>query len=108
MENQTNKQAKNIGVFSYLTIIGLVITYISNRHKNNYFASFHIKQSLGLHILYFANKFIVYGYFGTFAGNIGRFGVLVLFALGFISALQKEVKFVPLFGEKFQEWFRNI
>jgi len=108
LENQTNKQAKNIGVFSYLTIIGLVITYISNRHKNNYFASFHIRQSLGLHILYFANKFIVYGYFGTFAGNIGRFGVLVLFALGFISALQKEVKFVPLFGEKFQEWFRNI
>ena len=108
MENQTNKQAKNIGVFSYLTIIGLVITYISNRHKNNYFASFHIRQSLGLHILYFANKFIVYSYFGTVAGNIGRFGVLVLFALGFISALQKEVKFVPLFGEKFQEWFRNI
>jgi hypothetical protein len=50
----------------------------------------------------------VYSYFGITAGNIGKVGVLVLFILGIIGALQEQQKLVPLLGEKFQEWFKNI
>lgn len=108
MENQTLKEGKTNAIVSYLTIIGLLYALYSNKQNSNYFASFHIRQSLGLHLLFFANKWIVYSYFGTAAGNIGKVGVLVLFALGLISAIQEELKLVPLFGEKFQEWFRKI
>ncbi|WP_299016516.1 hypothetical protein [uncultured Polaribacter sp.] len=108
MINQTFKEGKTLGTVSYITIIGLLYAFFTNRQNNNYFASFHIRQSLGLHILYFANKWIVFAYFGTTAGNIGKIGVLVLFVLGIISAVQEELKLVPLFGEKFQEWFKNI
>lgn len=108
MENHTLKEGKTIAIVSYITFIGLIIAYILNRDKDNYFASFHIRQSIGLNLLFFANKWIVYSYFGTVAGNIGNVGVLVLFVLGLISAIQEEQKYVPLFGEKFQEWFRNI
>lgn len=108
MEKRTFKDGKTTGILSYITIIGLLYAWYTNKQNNNYFTSFHVRQSIGLHILYFANKFIVYGYFGATAGSIGRIGVLILFVLGIISAVQEELKLVPLFGEKFQEWFKNI
>ena len=76
--------------------------------KRNYFARFHMRQSIGLNVLYFINRFIVYGYFGVAAGDIGKVGVLVLFVLGVFGALQGKEKLVPVFGAQFQEWFKNI
>lgn len=108
MKNQTIKEGKNIAIISYIPFLGLLISFFLNKDKQNYFASFHIRQSIGLNILYFINKWIIYSYFGITAGNIGRVGVLVLFILGIIGALQEQQKLVPLLGEKFQEWFKNI
>jgi hypothetical protein len=35
-------------------------------------------------------------------------GVLILWIIGLIGAIKGEEKPVPLLGEQFQEWFRNI
>ena len=108
MGNQHIKDGKKTAIISYIPVIGLLISFFLNKDKKNSFASFHIRQSIGLNILYFINKWIVYSYFGITAGNIGKMGVLILFILGIIGALQEQQKLVPLLGEKFQEWFKNI
>ena len=108
MENQHIKDGKKTAIISYVPVFGLPISFFLNKDKKNSFASFHIRQSIGLNILYFINKWIVYSYFGITAGNIGKVGVLILFILGIIGALQEQQKLVPLLGEKFQEWFKNI
>jgi len=108
MENLHIKDGKKTAIISYIPVLGLLISFFLNKDKKNHFASFHIRQSIGLNILYFINKWIVYSYFGITAGNIGKVGVSVLFILGIIGALQEQQKLVPLLGEKFQEWFKNI
>lgn len=108
MENHSAAEGKKIAIISYVPIVGLVISIILNKEKRNYFARFHLRQSIGLNALYFINGFIVYGYFGTTAGDIGKVGVLVLFILGALGALQGKEKLVPVFGVQFQEWFKNI
>jgi hypothetical protein len=108
MRNQHIKDGKKTAIISYIPVIGLLISFYLNKNKQNYLASFHIRQSIGLNILYFINNWIVYSYFGITAGNIGKVGVLVLFILGIIGAVQEQQKLVPLLGEKFQEWFKNI
>ncbi|TMM28864.1 hypothetical protein FDT66_13245 [Polaribacter aestuariivivens] len=108
MENYTTKEGKTIALVSYFTIVGLIISLILNRDKKNYFASFHIRQSIGLHVLYFANKWIIFEYFNSNIGWGLRILILILFVIGAISALQEEEKLVPVVGEKFQEWFKNI
>jgi len=35
-------------------------------------------------------------------------GVFILWIIGLIGAIQGEEKKVPLLGDQFQEWFRNI
>ena len=108
MKNHTIKEGKTTAIISYIPVIGAPIAFFLNKNKHNYFANFHIRQTFGLNILYFINKWIVYEYFGLTAGDIGRGGVLVLFILGTIGAIQEQEKLVPFLGDKFQEWFKNI
>lgn len=53
METTENKisvanEGKNIAIIAYITIIGLIIAFVMNNDKKDAFASYHIKQSLGL------------------------------------------------------------
>ena len=108
MKNHTINEGNTAALISYIRVIGAPIAFFLNKNKRNYFASFHIRQTFGLNILYFINKWIVYEYFGLTAFNIGKGGVLVLFILGGLGALREQEKLVPLLGDKFQEWFKNI
>jgi hypothetical protein len=108
MKNSTITEGKTAALISYIPVIGVLIAFFLNKDKRNYFASFHIRQTFGLNILYFINQWVIYSYFGLTAGDIGKGGVLVLFILGGLGALKGQEKLVPLLGDKFQEWFKNI
>lgn len=107
MENYTVKDGKTIAIISYLWWIGLIIAIVMNNDKRNTFASFHIRQMIGLVISH-----IVAGLIGTYiSGSLGWILGVVIFVLwliGFIGALQGEEKKVPLFGDQFQDWFKSI
>ena len=108
MENLTAKDGKGVAIISYITIIGTIVAIILNNNKRNAFASFHIRQALGINLFYLINKLVLAKFFGSIIIAI-LFGIiLVLGILGFISAIQEEEKEIPFIGEHFQEWFRNI
>ena len=108
MQNQTVQEGKTIAIISYITVIGTLVAFIMNQNKQNFFASFHIRQALGVFLVYllvnFTQGFIDIGW----VDNILTMGVLVLWVFGLIGAVQGEERRVPLLGDQFQEWFRNI
>lgn len=108
MNNLSVNEGKTIAIISYITIIGTLIAFIMNQNKRNYFASFHIRQALGIFLLgvvvNFIQRFTNFGWFDTILG----IGVFILWILGLIAAIQGEEKKIPLLGDQFQEWFRNI
>ncbi|AOW19397.1 DUF4870 domain-containing protein [Urechidicola croceus] len=108
MENTTINEGKTTAIISYFWLIGLVIAFIMNANKKNSFASFHIRQMVGLTLLSILNGWIVGKFFGTMAAGIVGFGLFVLWIIGFIGAIQGEEKKIPLLGDQFQEWFRNM
>lgn len=108
MENLTDKEGKTAAIISYLTIIGTIIAFVMNQKDRNSFASFHIRQAIGIFLLFFASG-ILAKYGGVWViSRILNFGILILLIIGIIGAIQGEEKKVPFFGDKFQEWFRNI
>lgn len=107
MQNNTVKEGKTMAIISYFWWIGLVIAFIMNNPKKNSFASFHIRQMIGLLVLNFA-AVLIYKYVGTSAGYTLSLGVFVLWVIGLIGAFNGEEKAVPLIGDKFQEWFKDI
>ncbi len=107
MENQTIKEGKTMAIIAYLWWIGLIIAFVMNNDKRNYFASFHIRQMIGLLLLNIAAGVVGRYVDGTVGWLIGA-GTFVLWIIGFIGAIQEEEKSVPLLGDKFQEWFKGI
>lgn len=108
MENLSNKEGKTIAIISYITIIGTIIAFVMNQNDRNNFASFHIRQAIGIYLLFFViNLLTRYGMLG-WIDNLLYIGFFVLLIIGLMGAVQGEEKKVPFLGDKFQEWFKNI
>tara|TARA_R110000850_G_scaffold277086_1_gene422364 strand:+ start:96120 stop:96449 length:330 start_codon:yes stop_codon:yes gene_type:complete len=108
MENTTGNDGKTIGIIAYLTIIGFVIAIIMNNTQRNEYASFHIRQMLGLILLSIAISVLSLMIDLGVVGTILSFFVLILWVLGFVGAIQGEMKLVPVLGEQFQDWFSGV
>ena len=108
MEN-FNDKGKNTAIVAYMTIIGSVVAIFMNQDENkSQFASFHIRQALGLFI-----SFFLLGYFvgsidnwtATFAFYLFYF---ILWLYGFVGALQMQKREIPLVGNFFQNVFKSL
>ena len=107
MDNRIVNDGKSIAIISYFWWIGLIIAFIMNNSKRNAFASFHIRQMIGLLLLNVAAS-ILYNYVGSTVGMIIGLGTFVLWLIGLIGAFQGIEKSVPLVGDLFQDWFKGI
>ncbi|SFS50423.1 DUF4870 domain-containing protein [Sphingobacterium wenxiniae] len=103
------EEGKTIAIISYLTIIGLIAAFVMNKDKNNAFAQFHIRQSVGLTILSFVSGLLNFIPFIGWIIGIVTFVIFIAFlVMGIMSALNGSTKPVPLVGEKIQETFKSL
>ena len=106
--NSITEEGKKIAIISYITIFGAVIAMVMNNEKKHHFASFHIRQSLGVILTFFALGYPV----GTFDSWMvtGPFYIFffVLWLYGFLGALQGKMNLIPLLGNLFQKIFKGL
>ncbi len=108
MDSNSIKEGKTLAFVAYITIIGVLIAFFMNQEKKNTFTSFHIRQSLGLWLLYFIFGYVVSGFDSwtlTYAFWI-CFGIL--FVYGILGAVTGNSNKVPLLGNAFQNIFRSL
>lgn len=105
---ETIKEGKVAAILAYITIIGLLIAYIMNSCKKNEFASFHIRQGLGIGLTGFAFSLLFRIVEISFLPSIISLLILVLVIIGLIGAIQGERKVLPVIGPYFQEWFKGL
>jgi uncharacterized membrane protein len=108
MKNQTINEGKTAAIISYFLIVGLIIAFFMNYNKKNSFASFHIRQMIGLSIAYFLNGWIVFPFLDKTVAAIITIILFILWVIGLIGAIKGEEKLIPIIGEKFQIWFKTI
>lgn len=100
--NRVLNDGKNIAIIAHITLIGWIIALVMNNEKKNEYASFYIRQVLGIMLLGLICSFIpIIGWFAWIL-------VLVLWVMSLISALGGEKKPVFLLGTQFQEWFKSL
>ena len=108
MTEKTIAEGKSIAIISYITIIGSLVAFFMNGEKKNEFASFHIRQALGLWLTFFGLGYIIGG-FDSWYVTIGWylfFGALFFF--GFTSALTGKSKPTPILGNFYQKIFAGL
>ncbi|MCL9769992.1 hypothetical protein NAT47_06150 [Flavobacterium sp. HXWNR69] len=102
------EQGKQTAWISYITIIGTIIAIFMNSENKNVFASFHIRQALGIFLTFFLLGYPV-GFFDSWmiTASFWTF-IFILWLFGFMSALNGEQKPVPFLGEFYQNIFKNF
>lgn len=108
MESNTIKEGKTTAIVSYITIIGTIIAFFMNSDKKNSFASFHIKQALGINLSFYLIGALASSFNSWVISSAFYVFIFVLWIFGIKTAANGEKKTVPFLGEYFQQWFTFI
>jgi uncharacterized membrane protein len=107
--NNTIEKGKTAAITSYILIIGVFIAMSMNSGEDkNSFASFHIRQALGLSITFISLGLIISNFDSLMISYSMWVFVSVLSTYGIFSAINGQTKPIPLLGNYFQKWFKSI
>ncbi|HEX8269012.1 MAG TPA: hypothetical protein VF581_03895 [Flavobacterium sp.] len=102
------EKGKAIAITSYILIIGVAIAMSMNSENKNTFASFHIRQALGLSLTFISLGLIISNFDSIAISMSMWIFVSVLWAFGIFSAIRGEQQPIPLLGNFFQKVFKSI
>ncbi|WP_194768369.1 hypothetical protein [Tamlana sp. I1] len=108
MTNQDIEIGRKNAIISYITIFGVIIAYYLNNENKSDFASFHIRQSLGLWLTFFALGYIVGSFDNWLVTSSFYLFFVILFIYGFSNAVARKKQIVPLVGAFYQKIFANL
>ncbi|PIN73787.1 hypothetical protein COV20_05565 [Candidatus Woesearchaeota archaeon CG10_big_fil_rev_8_21_14_0_10_45_16] len=107
MDKHTDDR-KVIAIVSYITFVGLIVAFILNQEKKDQLISFHVRQSLMIHLTGIVMGIVLTFNFIRFLDTILWFLLTILWLMGLIYAIQGEMKEVPVLGPYAQQWFRGM
>ncbi len=93
---------KTKAIVAHITIIGWIIALVLNSSEKDEFASYYIRQLIGLYLLGIICSFI------PVIGWIISIAVFILWILSLVGAIQGEMKESPVVGKYFQDWFKSL
>ena len=100
-----NSKAK--AILAHITIIGWVIALILNMNNREEFASYYIRQYLGIMIAALLGYLVLTMISGTLAMVWGVI-VLVVWLMSLIGAISGKQNETPVIGHFFQGWFKGL
>lgn len=109
MRDNNIEKGKTAAITSYILLIGVFIALSMNSgEEKNSFASFHIRQALGLSITFISLGLIISNFDSPMISISMWIFLSVLWTYGIFSAINGETKPIPLLGKYFQKWLENI
>lgn len=107
--NNSIEKGKTAAITSYILIIGVFIAMSMNTGEDkNSFASFHIRQALGLSFTFISLGLIISNFDSPMISISMWVSLSVLWTYGIFSAINGQTKPIPLLGNYFQKWFATI
>lgn len=106
--NDTIKEGKSAAITSYILIVGVLIAISMNSENKNSFASFHIRQGLGLTLTFITLGLTISHFENIMIAAPMWIAVSVLTMYGIFTAARGEMTPLPLVGKLFQKWFKTF
>jgi uncharacterized membrane protein len=101
--------AKTKAIVSHIFFIGWIIALVINMSQKEEYASYYIRQNLGLMVAGFVLSLLyVIPVLGWIAAWIGYVLIFVFWLMSLIWSITDVMKPVPVLGDKFQEWFKSF
>lgn len=109
MNNFSDLSPKQLALIAHVPVIGFVIALLQYNDQKNDYLGFYLRQMLGITILGVLSSYVRINIFGDFFfSNVVWIATVVLWAISFLSAFNEEKKPIPVLGDYFQVWFKNL
>ena len=108
MDKQTIDEGRSIAITSYILIVGVLIALSINSENKNKFASFHIRQGLGLTLTFIVLGVSISSFESIMVAAPMWIFISILTIYGIFTAVKGETTPLPLLGNLFQKWFKSI
>ncbi|MEO1031033.1 hypothetical protein [Winogradskyella sp.] len=108
MDQNTINEGKTLGFVAYLTLFGTLIAFYMNQEHKNSFTSFHVRQALGLGLLYITIAFLISSFDDMNISMAFWVFFSVLYLYGLFGAITGKTYKIPLLGNLFQNLFKSI
>ena len=108
MENKEIQEGKTTAIISYILIVGVLIAMSMNSENKNKYASFHIRQGLGLTITFISLGVIISNFNNINIAAPMWIFILVLMSYGMYSAASGSTRPLPLVGKFYQKFLSGI
>ena len=108
MNNQSINKGKTYALVAYMTLFGTLVAFFMNRERRNDFTSFHVRQALGLGLLYISVGYMLGGFDSWNITGAFLLVFLSLYAFGIYSAINGKSTPIPIIGPLFQKLFKSI
>lgn len=107
------KEDSTVAILAYITIIGFVVAIVMHSSKKTALGTYHLRQALGLFITALViwipcmilSMIPVVNILMILVWPLVGIGLLVLWVMGLIAAVNGQQKPMPLVGEHYQKWF---
>jgi uncharacterized membrane protein len=93
---------KTKAIVAHITFIGWIIALVLNSSEKDEFASYYIRQTLGIWLFGIIISII------PVINLIGWVITFIFWLLSLIGSIQGEIKETPVVGKYFQDWFKGI
>jgi uncharacterized membrane protein len=101
--------AKTKAIISHIFLVGWVIALVINMNQKEEYASYYIRQNLGLMIIGFVIGFVnVIPILGQLVSVVAGIVLFIFWLMSLIWSITDVTKPVPWFGNQFQEWFKSL
>jgi len=106
--NETIEKGKTAAITSYILLVGALIALTMNAEEKNPFASFHIRQALGLSLLFISMGLLISPFDSWMITAPMYLFIAILWTYGLITALRGETIPIPIFGKFFQKFLSKF
>ena len=106
--NEIVEKGKTAAITSYILLVGALIALSMNAEDKNPFAAFHIRQSLGLSLLFISLGLLVSPFDNWMITAPMYLFVAILWTYGLVTAVRGETVPVPILGKFFQKFLNKF
>ncbi|WP_179315425.1 hypothetical protein [Winogradskyella undariae] len=108
MDQNTINEGKTLGLVAYLTLFGTLIAFFMNQEKRNEFTTFHVRQALGLGLIYILIAMVISSLDSMMISMSFWIFFSILYFYGLFGAISGKCNKIPILGDLFQKLFKSI
>jgi len=108
MDKETIEPGKPAAITAYILVVGALIAMSMNAENKNPYASFHVRQGMGISILFVGIGYSISGLENPMVTYPFWIFIAVLWGYGLFTAISGQTTPMPLIGKLFQKVFKNL